>query len=57
MNINELIAELQELKETCGGDTAVCIWEYNGGGDSLFDVTRVRYNSEEGCITVNSGGW
>jgi len=38
MTIDELISDLNALKETLGGDVEVTVWQYTGGNEDLYDV-------------------
>jgi len=53
MTIDQMIAELQALKEQHGGDVDVTVWRYGGGLDDLCDVTPV-FDPSVGAIVLDT---
>jgi len=53
MTIDQLIAALEVLKETHGGDLDVNVWQYGGGLDDLCDVTPV-FDPSVGSIVLDT---
>jgi hypothetical protein len=49
MTIDELMCELNMLKERVGGDADVTVWQYDGGLDTLCDVAPA-FNDEFGVV-------
>ena len=53
MTIDQLIAALQALKETHGGDVDVTVWQYGGGMDDLCDVLPV-FDADAGTVVFET---
>ena len=54
MNLNEMIAALEMLKQQHGGETDVAAWHYDGGLDDLRNV-KPRHDSEFGVVVIDPG--
>lgn len=54
MNLNELIAALTALRDTCGGNTVCAVTAWNHSGDFAGgDIYRVQANL--GVIEIKAG--
>lgn len=55
VNLDQLIAELQALREKHGGETDVAAWEYAGGVDDLCNV-RPKHDAELNVVVMETAG-
>lgn len=55
MTITEMIAALQALQTTHGGDVDVTLWMYSGGNDDLMDA-RPAFDPETGTVVIDQRG-
>lgn len=55
MNLDQLIAELQELKAKHGGETDVGAWHYGGGMEDLCNV-KPRHDAELNIVVIDPMG-
>lgn len=53
MSIDQLIAALESLKATHGGDVDVTVWEYAGGDDALCDVRPV-FDADHAVVVLET---